>query len=82
MSSEKETPEAVESAKRFEEDMELMNRARNEAAAVSIETPRERAIAEFMASTEPEKELNPLDINSNAVRRRMAAQNQKAETVQ
>ncbi len=83
MSSEEETPEAVETAKRFEEDMELINRARNEVLAVSIaQTPRETVIAEFEAECAPERELNPLDVNSNVARLRIAARTQKTGTVQ
>ena len=84
MSNDKETPEDAEAAKRFEESMELINRARNEAAAVSIiQTPRERAIAEFEAqAADLEKEPNPLDINANVARLRTAARKPKIETVQ
>lgn len=82
MSNEKETPEAVEAARRFEEDMELINRARNEVAAESIETPREREIADFMASIDPQKDLSPLTINSRAARSSSAARKQKAGMVQ
>ena len=82
MSSKKETPEAIEAAKRLEESLELINRARNESAAVSIETPRERAIAEFKAEAALEQEPNPLEINANLARLRMAARKPKIEPVQ
>ena len=84
MSNEKETPEAIEAAKRYEESVERINRARDEALAVPIiQTPRERAIAEFEAeAADLEKEPNPLDINANVARPRTAPRKQKSETVQ
>lgn len=95
MSNEKETPEAVEAAERFEDGMELINRARREMNATAIVsspargialgmnkdsgvlaidanatrqawpktesavTRREKAIADFMASAEPENDALP-----------------------
>jgi hypothetical protein len=75
MSSEKETPGVIG-------DMELLNRARNKAAAEPIETPREREIANFMASAEPQEDLNPLTIDSRAARSSLAAGKQRAGIVQ
>jgi hypothetical protein len=71
MSNEKETPEDIEAANRFEEDMELINRGRVERNSIVL--PASTGSVAGGIATGVDKAGNVLGINANTAREALRA---------